>query len=228
MIKKFLDCEEYMGRRVVVLNSHKPSYKKLIGKCGVVEKNSSGEIGVSIDGENNLSSNYGVYWFNRDELKILHEYGNEVESMLNGFNYVAIVNLYEDSNKKDYVFALYDAELKKINSDTEYVLVNPKFETNKVLGILQMIVPFEVFLKDEKNKGTKITAQVIGTIDVSDYKERKAEENRLAEVAKKKAEIEKKLNEEIEKRRNLIWYKEMAEKYPELAEMVSELEALGE
>ena len=50
------------------------------------------------------------------------------------------------------------------------------------------------------------------------------------QVAKKKAAIEKELEEEINKRKTVEFYEEMANKYsdnPRLAELVAELKGLG-
>ena len=57
-----------------------------------------------------------------------------------------------------------------------------------------------------------------------------AEENRLKEVAKKKAEIEKALDEEIKKRKNAEFYEKMAKEYsdnPLIVKLVKELKELG-
>lgn len=62
------------------------------------------------------------------------------------------------------------------------------------------------------------------------YIEREAEKVRLAELAKKKAAIEKELEAEINKRKSVEYYEEMAKKYadnPKLAELVAELKELG-
>ena len=63
------------------------------------------------------------------------------------------------------------------------------------------------------------------------YIARVEEENRLKELAKKKAAIEKELETEINKRKSVEYYEEMAKKYsdnPKLAELVAELKGLGE
>ena len=63
------------------------------------------------------------------------------------------------------------------------------------------------------------------------YNDRTAKENQAKKIAKKKAAIEKELESEINKRKNIEYYQEMAKKYsdnPRLAELVEELRGLGE
>ena len=82
---------------------------------------------------------------------------------------------------------------------------------------------------EEYNKG--VTAQVVGVVNMDGYVARIEEENRLKELAKKKAAIEKELEAEINKRKSVEYYEEMAKKYsdnPKLAELVAELKGLGD
>ena len=150
------------------------------------------------------------------------------DNSMTGFNHVAIVNLVDDYSKKDYGFALYDKDAESImKSDPNhpvYVLVNAKGKNKKVLGILKGIKTVEEY-------GKGVTAQVIGVVNMSAYNERVEEENRMKEIAKKKAEIEKELRAEIYKINNIALYEKMANEHPEnprLAELVNELKGLGE
>lgn len=148
---------------------------------------------------------------------------------MTGFNKVAIVNLLEDYNKKDYGFALYDSEWALMEQG-EYevvpntlVVVNARDKDNRVLGIVKEIMNLEDY-------GKSVTAQVVGVVNMYGYIERVNEENRLKEVTKKKAALEKELEAEINKRKSIEYYEEMANKYsdnPKLAELVAELKALG-
>ena len=73
--------------------------------------------------------------------------------------------------------------------------------------------------------------EVVGVVNMDGYIARVEEENRLKELAKKKAAIEKELEAEINKRKSVEYYEEMAKKYsdnPKLAELVAELKGLGE
>ena len=144
------------------------------------------------------------------------------------FNKVAIVNLVDDYNKKDYGFALYDEDMNEIvKYDTNhplYVIVNARGKDNRVLGILKEVKSVEAY-------GKGVTAQVVGVVNMNAYNARIDEENRQKEIAKQKASIEKKLKSEIEKMNNIALYEKMAKEHPEnprLAELVNALKELGE
>ena len=146
---------------------------------------------------------------------------------MEGFKNVAIVNLLDDYNKNDYGFALYDNELEMIQTMVHYpamVVVNARGKDNRILGTVKEIMTVEEY-------GKSVTAQVVGVVNMDGYIERVEEENRLKDIAKKKAAIEKELEAEINKRKSVEYYEEMAKKYsdnPKLAELVAELKGLGE
>ena len=139
------------------------------------------------------------------------------------FKNVAIVNLLDDWNKKDYGFALYDEDLKLITRDNQLVVTNARGKDNRVLGTVKQIMTVEEY-------GKGVTAQVVGVVNMDAYIIRVEEENRLKEIAKKKAEIEKALDAEIKKRKDAEYYEEMAKKYsdnPLIGQLVAELKGLG-
>lgn len=144
------------------------------------------------------------------------------------FNKVAIVNLVDDYNKKDYGFALYDEDMNEIvKYDTNhplYVIVNARGKDNRILGILKEVKSVEAY-------GKGVTAQVVGVVNMNAYNARIDEENRQKEIAKQKASIEKELKSEIDKMNNIALYEKMAKEHPEnprLAELVNALKELGE
>lgn len=230
-----LDNDYYMDKRVEIKDSDKSVYikDKIIGKCGTVIKASGSSIGVLVDGMKNVASAYGVYWFKKNEIEIIE---NESEDFkMEGYNNIAIVNLLEDYNKKDYAFALYDRDVYTLNSMehncSAMVVVNANGKNNRVLGIIKDIMTVEQYYSIDANRGRKITAEVVGIVNMDGYIGREAEKVRLAELAKKKAAIEKELEAEINKRKSMEYYEEMAKKYsdnPKLAELVAELKNLGE
>ena len=104
------------------------------------------------------------------------------------------------------------------------VVVSARGKDNRVIGTVKEIMPVEEY-------GKGVTAQVVGVVNMDGYIARVEEENRLKELAKKKAAIEKELEAEINKRKSVEYYEEMAKKYsdnPKLAELVAELKGLGD
>ena len=215
-----LDSKNYKDKRVVIKQSYKyPSV--IIGAYGTVKKISGNSIGVLVDGFNNRASTYGYYWFDRYDLRILENESEDIK--MEGFKNVAIVNLLEDSYKKDYGFAIYDEDLELVATENTMVVVNARGKNNRVLGIIKEIVPIENY------KGSP-TAEVIGVVNMDRYIARENEKIRLAELEEKKAAIEMELEAEINKRKSVEYYEEMAKKYsdnPKLAELVAELKGLG-
>lgn len=220
--------EDFIGKYVRIMYTNKTTYMKegVVGLCGKVDRVSSGSVGVLIDGVRNEASSYGVYWFKKEELKILEKESEEL--MMKGYNEVAIVNLVEDYNKKDYGFALYDYESKQlVGKENALVVVNPCNKDKRALAVVKEVVPVEEYVKTTRHA---ITAQVVGVVDMDGYTARVNEEIRLKELAEKKAAIERELEAEINKRKSVEYYEEMAKKYadnPKLAELVAELKDLG-
>lgn len=219
----------HFNKRIKVKHISTQSYYNfgLIGMYGVIKKYANGKFGVLLDDIKNPLSREGLFWIRKSELEI-EELKSEDKNMT-GFNKVAIVNLLDDYNKKDYGFALYDSEWTLIEQGefevkpNSLVVVNPRGKDNRVLGIVKQIMSLE-----EYSKG--VNAQVVATVDMSAYNARIEEENRVKEIVKKKAAIEKELEEEINKRKTVEFYEEMANKYsdnPRLAELVAELKGLG-
>lgn len=233
ILSKYMDAVDYIDRRVKIKYTNKVVYQHagIIGKSGTVIKTSGNSIGVLIDGKHNKASGYGVYWFDRSEIKIITNESEDI--IMENFKNVAIVNLLEDYNKKDYAFALYDEDFKVLNSINNHpamVVVNASSKNNRLLGKVKNIMSVEEFYSIEKNKHIKITAEVVGVVNMDGYIAREDEKIRLAELEKKKIAIEKELEAEINKRKSVEYYEEMANKYadnPKLAELVAELKNLG-
>lgn len=227
-MSEIYDYEEYQNQRVKVTYTEKRKYREenIIGLYGQVIKTTSRSIAVQIDGMYNAASSNGLYWFKRSELDIVRD--ESEENKMTGFSKVAIVNLVDDYNQKDYGFALYDQDFDEIiEYDTKhplYVIVNARGKDNRVLGIIKQI-------KTVKEYGKNVTAQVVGVVNMNAYNARIDEENRQKEIAKQKASIEKELKSEIEKMNNIALYEKMAKEHPEnprLSELVNALKELGE
>ena len=212
----------HFNERIKVKHISTQSYCKfgLIGMYGVIKKYASGKFGVLLDDIKNPASKEGLFWIRKSELEIKESESEEIS--MTGFNRVAIVNLLEDYSKKDYAFALYETEWKALQPG-DLVVVNARGKDNRVLGTVKEMMSLEEY-------GKGVNAQVVAVANMSAYNARIEEENKAKEVAKKKAAIEKELEEEINKRKTVEFYEEMANKYsdnPRLAELVAELKGLG-
>ena len=226
--------DDMIGKRVKIRHTETKTYLSygLIGKCGTVKRLSStsksrGIIGVSVDGKDNPASSYGLFWFDKSELDFVNN--ESEENVMEGFKYVAIVNLLEDYYKKDYAFALYEEDYRLVSfveavQSPAMVVVNAKNKNNRLLATVKRVVPVEEY------NGTKITAEVVGVVDMNSFVRREAEKVRLEELAKKRIAIEAEIEKEINKRKSIEYYEEMAKKYadnPRLVELVGELRNLG-
>lgn len=153
---------------------------------------------------------------------------------MEGYKYVAVVNLFEDFNKKDYNFALYEDEAgvlcaSDVPTFENLVVVNARGENERKLGFVKRIIPVDVFCNAPENKNLKLTAQVVGVVDMSEYSVRVLKEERRREIEERKKKIEDLLEKEITKRKTVEYYEKMAAQYsdnPELMEMVKELKSL--
>lgn len=234
-MKDNLRYEDYLGKRVKIQHTSTQSYLRkypnFIGSCGLVVNSSSGAIGVRVDGMYNQASANGVFWLHKSDLKVIDE---ETENnMLKNYKYVAIVNLLDDHNKKDYGFALFESEADYVFLTEEpttqkekcLVVVNPRNCGSRELGYVKDIIPVENY------KGSTPTAEVVGVVNLDEYWKRVEEEKRKIEIEKQKAKIEKELDAEINKRKTVEYYEKMASQYsdnPRLAELVAQLKELGE
>lgn len=142
------------------------------------------------------------------------------------YNKIAIVNLLEDYNKKDYAFALYNDEFKLLSTiqSAPLVIVNPRSKKNRVIGVLKKVIDTKDY------KGTKITAEVVAVADMDSYNQRIIERERSAALEKEKKAIEKELNEEIKKEYSLDFYERMTKQYPDnlrIRELVERLKSIN-
>lgn len=107
---------------------------------------------------------------------------------MTGYDLVAIVNLLEDHNKKDYGLALYKEEyelLRTANLNNTLVVVNARNKDRRVLGKVKVILPVSVY-------GENPTAQVVGVVNMNAYMKRKKEEKkRIDKINELKSLIKK-------------------------------------
>lgn len=117
---------------------------------------------------------------------------------MTGYDLVAIVNLLEDCNKKDYGFALYKEEyelLRSANLGNTLVVVNARSKDRRVLGKVKEILSL-------KEYGKNPTAQVVGVANMDAYMNR-IEEERAKNIEKIKYRIEKKIDDILDGHKDL-------------------------
>lgn len=113
---------------------------------------------------------------------------------MTGYDLVAIVNLLEDWNDKDYGFALYKEEyelLRTANLGNTLVVVNARSKDRRVLGKVKEILSL-------KEYGKNPTAQVVGVANMDAYAKRKEEEDYIDRIKELNHLIDKKLDELLE------------------------------
>lgn len=107
---------------------------------------------------------------------------------MTGYDLVAIVNLLEDWNDKDYGFALYKEEyelLRTANFNNTLVVVNARSKDRRVLGKVKVVLPVSVY-------GKNPTAQVVGVVNMNAYMKREKEEKkRIDKINELKSLIKK-------------------------------------
>lgn len=111
-----------------------------------------------------------------------------------GYDLVAIVNLLEDCNKKDYGFALCKEEyelLRTTNLENTLVVVNARSKDRRVLGKVKEILSL-------KEYGKNPTAQVVGVANMDAYAKRKEEQDYIDRIKELNHLIDKKLDELLE------------------------------
>jgi hypothetical protein len=117
---------------------------------------------------------------------------------MTGYDLVAIVNLLEDWNDKDYGFALYKEEyelLRSANLENTLVVVNARSKDRRVLGKVKEILSLEEY-------GKRPTAQVLGVVNMDAYMNR-VEEERAKNIEKIKYRIEKKIDDILDGHKDL-------------------------
>lgn len=216
----------------ILTKTNKHHYINNLNKTGVIKRNYKNKYGVYFEDVHNPSSELGLFWYDKEDLEIINK---QEELEVKNYNYVAIVNMFNDSNpiKKNYAFALYNTEkdlLTKTETlellyDSPLVVTNSCGKNNRTLATVKEII------KVEDYTGCKITAQVVGVVNMNGYMERKAEEEREAELKRKKDDLTMKIQERVDKLNNLAYYERIADMFsdidPGLSSLVAELKDLN-
>ena len=225
----------HYNKKIKIKQISTSSYRKfnLIGTSGVIKRYAGGKFGVLLDDIRNPASREGLFWFNGSELTT-----EELESedvIMTGYNYIAIVNMFNDLHKKDYSFALYDAEKSLLTKDetlelsikNPLVVTNANGKNNRVLAIVKEIKTVEEYKTTCNNK---ITAQIVGVVNMDAFLEREENAKKAAELKQKKDNLISQIQARADKLKDLAYFEHIAEKFadidPRLKELVNELKEL--
>lgn len=209
-----------VGSRIIVLTTHKQRYKNVVGRFGTITQSGSEypEIGVNLDGMVNHASLGGIFWFRKYEVELLENYEKKNGGVIMEGNYkIAVVNLVNDCNKKDYGYALFE------NAQVgDWVVVNS-------LGAAQLGAVVRIV--DKSDFTTIITKEVIGVVSMDTYNQRVQERERLAKIEKEKKAIQKELDTRIARVKDLEYYEKysqaLAETDPGLTALVKRFKELS-
>ena len=199
--------EDLTEKKVKITYSTKSGvYQSIVGKYGVIRRGNSRTYGIEINGENNNSSEYGWFWFDRDEFELVDEFEETplpIPEMIDGYYIVKCKGAY----RKSYSYKCLDKNIKV----GDKVVVEDEDNIQTVVGI---------YNKETAtfNNPTKYVVCVIDYSTIETFREKE----------KKQAELKRKLDKGIKQIQQQIDYEAYADKYPDVAEMLKELDELKE
>lgn len=199
-----------IGDRVKIL-SHKLYRGQFAGKTGSVTCLSdlcAGWVGVSIDGQINENSSYGVYWFEIQHVEIIDKNESEENIMLKGYSIANIQFLDGTNTDRKYPYALYDESI-----DSGDIVVVKTGHHGFALATVIDLLPENTTVKVQHGR------QIVSRVDFSAYYNRVAQENRLATL---KQEMDAKVKE----LQATALYEMLAQKDPTLAAMLQEYKTI--
>lgn len=170
---------------------------RFAGEFGEIVRFYEDSVAVRIDGHTNPRSQYGAYWFNEKEIEII-----ESEEIIMYGNYVtAEVAFFDGTNTdKTYRYALYDSTIQP--EDT--VVVQTGHHGLAVARVVSL---------GEPNGPVSHGREIICKVDMTAFEERKI---RAAQLVELKARMDSK----VQQLQRAAVYEMLAEKDPELAEML--------
>ena len=135
--------------------------------------------------------------------------GSKSMAVTGNYN-VAVTRFVQGTNTvKDYAFALFDNTIQ--NGDHALVDTSNGYNVVRIIDIVD---------KDQW-EGASVTKEVICKVDFTDYLNRK-------EVRKNKAILKNKMDALLKNNQELILYQAIAEKNPEMAQMLADYQKFGD
>lgn len=190
-----------IGDRVEVLN--RGNYKKIdVGDTGTIRNIYSNSIRVAIDDKVNTASQYGQFYFEPKQLKLI----SEKETIIMTGNYrIAEVQFLEGSNTNTkYSYACYDPRI----AEGDICVVKTAhhgFSIAKVTGFIT---------SDEE-----LTREIVCFADFTEY-------NKRVEARKRVAELKDMMNTRAKQLQDVALFKMLAKEDSDMASMMAEYEHL--
>ena len=186
-----------VGDRVVVISNCQTMNQ--IGTVKDIGRYSWDMIKVELDSGDTIS-------YKKESLRLCKE-GEKMTNNLSGNYSVALVKFLKGSNTtKKYAFALYGSEIKV--GDLVVCDCSNHFCVAEVVDIV-----------NKSDYTGIVTSEIVCSVDFSNYEQRK-ENRKQMEILKKQ------MDEMVAKNQELILYQAIAEKSPEMAEMLAQYKAL--
>ena len=197
------------GDRVEILgyNDYKGKYK---GQFGNIKRNrNSGHIGIKLDNFTNSASQYGIFWFNIANLKLVENNESDGDDFMTDDYKVAGIKFMEGYNKDvEYYYALYDDTIEI----DDIVVVKT--------GHHGLIVAKVSSISETNVDKVKYGREVISKVDFTTY-------NTQKEKIKKIKELKKIINAKVKEFQVNAMYEMIAEKDIEFKNILEEIKSLS-
>ena len=198
-----------IGDYVKIINyfPYSSSYlNKYAGHKGEIQRISGSSIGVKLEDLTNQNSGYGLFWFKREELKLVNKKPQEEYFMDKNYHPV-IINFISGSNTDvPYTYAAYEDY-----TEGDYVVVHTGHHGMAIAKVKSMGT------EDDK---VEYGREIICKIDMTAYNDRKAR-------AKRKAELKSKMEAKVKELQETAIFEMLAKEDAGLAEMLKEFKELG-
>ena len=179
------------------IKSQSNYHGRFAGEFGEVVRQYDDNVAVKIDGHTNPRSQYGAYWFNENEVEFIE---SEEINMYGNYITADVAFLNGTNADKTYHYALYDSAIRP----EDIVVVQTGHHGLAVARVVAL---------GEPNGPVSHGREIVCKVDMSAFEERKAKAAQLVEL---KARMDSK----VQQLQKAAVYEMLAEKDPELAEML--------
>ena len=218
-----------INQEVLIRSTHIKSNRHTVGLCGVITKVSGSSFGIKIEGQYNPRSEYGCYWFHRNEFKLV----KDVTDISDTYDYVADVKIYGDPDAVSCALFSedYNSIMKILASNCGVfppVVIKQSESDSMVIGEVERIYNVDDLSVWSGNK-RRIRYQIVGTADLSNFNIRVDKLHKAAEIHNKELIIRNNLSDYIRENGCVDIYRNLAQHLDnnsDLLNMISELEQL--